>query len=65
MISAGYYVTLWKDEPWAGPPGLTVSECLAHMAPDWWGLGWTSTGPNAYPLVEAAWRKLPAFEALD
>jgi hypothetical protein len=54
MISAGYYVTLWKSEPWVGPPGLTVSDCLAHMAPDWWGLGWTSTGPNSDPLFEAA-----------
>jgi hypothetical protein len=42
MWSAGYFVTLWKGEPWAGPEGLTVSDCLAHMAPDWWGLGWTS-----------------------
>jgi len=47
-------VTLWKGEPWAGSPGVTVSDCLAHMAPDWWGLGWTSTAPNADPLVEAA-----------
>jgi hypothetical protein len=68
MISAGYYVTLWKGEPWVGPPGLTVSDCLAHMAPDWWGLGWTSTGPNADPLVEAARfgvtpAQLPALQA--
>lgn len=54
MISAGYYVTLWKGEPSVGPPGLTVSDCLAHLAPDWWGLGWTSTGPNSDPLSEAA-----------
>lgn len=68
MISAGYYVTLWKGEPWVGPPGLTVSDCLAHMAPDWWGLGWASSGPNADPLVEAARfgvtpAQLPAFQS--
>ena len=52
MISAGYYVSLWKGEPWMGN-GLSVSDCLSHLAPDWWGLGWTTTSPRADPVAEA------------
>jgi hypothetical protein len=53
VISAGYYVALWKGEPWSGH-GLSVSDCLSFLAPDWWGLGWTTTAPGADPLVEAS-----------
>ena len=69
MISAGYYVTLWKGAAWAGRPGLSVADCLVYMAPDWWGLGWTSSEPNSDPLVEAAHfgvtpAQLPGFQVV-